>query len=151
MAEHMKFLSLGSTVVFYPIPFLKQTQGVCKSIELFSLKFVICIGSNRTVLGDFRNVCATVYMKAIFKVSPQERKQKAVCCSVSLSVPVWFHSNSVIKILRLIRVINSFYPQTQVKCLPEYKSTRAIRVPLIVATGPASQRPVFLLAGENTC
>lgn len=66
-----------------------------------------------------------------------------------MSVPVWFPTNSVIKILRLIRVINPFYPQTGAKCLPEYKSTRAIRVLLRVAIDPPSQRPVFLLAAEN--
>lgn len=64
-------------------------------------------------------------------------------------MPVWFPSNSVIKILRLIRVINPFYPQTGAKCLPEYKSTGAIRVLLRVALGPPSQRPLFLLAAEK--
>lgn len=88
-------------------------------------------------------------MKAVCQASAEEREQEDVCIWVSLSVPVWFPTNSVIKILRLIRDINPFYPQTGDKCLPEYKSTRAIRVLLRVAIGPPSQRPVFLLAAEK--
>lgn len=64
-------------------------------------------------------------------------------------LPVWFAANSVLKILRVIRVINSFNPKTQVKCL--YQSPRATRAAPDPRRRSCFTKASVPKAGENIC